>query len=355
MEKSPMPYPVVQHSMASPSTVAWVMHQKFVNALPLYRQEKEWQSLGVNLSRATMANWIIAASRDWLMPLVALMHKKLLQEKYLHADETTVQVLNEEGRKNTTDSYMWVYSTGEHCTYPIRIFEYQPGRSGKYPQEFLKGFGGFLHTDAYSGYNKIPGITRCLCWTHLRRNFVDALPKDIKSPDATIPSQGIAFCNKLFEIEKTLVNLSCEERKSERLKQEKPVLDAFWSWIDSNKAKVLPKSKLNEALNYAINQKEDLMNYILDGNCSISNNLAENCIRPFTIGRKNWLFSGSPRGATASAAVYSIIESAKANGLNPYKYLYFIFSELPGVQFGQHPEFLEDYLPWSTDVQQTCK
>lgn len=355
MEKSPTPYPVIQHSMASPSTVAWVMHQKFVNALPLYRQEKEWQSLGVNLSRATMANWIIASSRDWLMPLVDLMHKKLLQEKYLHADETTVQVMNEEGRKNTTDSYMWVYSTGEHCKYSIRIFEYQPGRSGKYPQKFLKGFEGYLHTDAYSGYNKIPGITRCLCWTHLRRNFVDALPKDIKSPEATIPSQGIAYCNKLFEIEKTLEGLSMEQRKLERLKQERPVLDAFWSWIDFNKGKVLPKSKLSEALNYAINQKEDLMNYLLDGNCSISNNLAENSIRPFTIGRKNWLFSGSPKGAAASATVYSIIESAKANGLNPYKYLYFIFSELPGVQFGQNPEFLEDYLPWSLDVQQTCK
>lgn len=170
-----------------------------------------------------MANWIIAASRDWLMPLVELMHKKLLQEKYIHADETTVQVMNEEGRKNTTDSYMWVYSTGQHCNYSIQIFEYQPGRSGKYPQEFLKGFNEYLHTDAYSGYNKIPGITRCLCWTHLRRNFVDALPKDVHSPEATIPSQGIAFCNKLFEIEKTLENLSMEQRKLEHLKQEKPV------------------------------------------------------------------------------------------------------------------------------------
>jgi len=355
MEKSPIPYPVIQHSMASPSTVAWVMHQKFVNALPLYRQEKEWKALGVNLSRATMANWILAASRDWLNPLVDLMHQKLLQEKYLHADETTVQVMNEEGRKNTTDSYMWVYSTGQHGNYPIRIFEYQPGRSGIYPQEFLKGFRGFLHTDAYSGYKKVPEIKRCFCWAHVRRNFVDALPKDIHSPEATIPSQGITLCNKLFEIEKTLENLSGEERKLERLKQEKPVLDAFWAWAHSAKNKVLPKSKLSEALNYALNHKEELMNYLEDGNCSISNNLAENGIRPFTVGRKNWMFSGSPKGAEASAAVYSIVESAKANGLNPYKYLCFIFSELPGVQFGQHPEFLEDYLPWSPDVQASCK
>ena len=354
MEKSPMPYPVIQHSMASPSTVAWIMHQKFVNALPLYRQEKEWQTLGVNLGRATMANWIMAASRDWLAPLVELMHQKLLQEKYLHSDETPVQVMNEEGRKNTTDSYMWVYSTGRYCKHPIRIFEYQPGRSGNYPQEFLKGFKGYLHTDAYSGYKKVAQITRCLCWAHLRRNFVDALPKDIRSPDATLPSQGITYCNKLFEIEKTFEKLSSEECKSERLRQEKPVLDAFWTWVDSTRSKVLPKSKLSQALNYALSHKQELMNYLEDGNCSISNNLAENSIRPFTIGRKNWLFSGSPKGAAASAAVYSIIESAKANGLDPYKYLHFIFRELPGVQFGQHPEFLEDYLPWSPDVQGAC-
>lgn len=355
MEKSPMPYPVIQHSMASPSTVAWVMHQKFVNALPLYRQEKEWKTLGVNLSRATMANWIMVSSRDWLVPLVDLMHKKILQENYLHADETTVQVMNEEGRKNTSDSYMWVYSTGQHSKHPVRIFEYQPGRSGKYPQKFLRGFKGYLHSDAYAGYKKVPEITRCFCWAHVRRNFVDSLPKDIRDPDATISRQGIEFCNKLFEIEKTLEDLSSEERKLARLKQEKSVLDAFWAWADSSRGKILPKSKLGTALNYAIKHKEELINYLLDGNCSISNNLAENSIRPFTIGRKNWLFSGSPKGASASAAVYSIIESAKANGLNPYKYLYFIFSELPGVQFGQHPEFLEDYLPWSIDVQEVCK
>jgi transposase len=355
IEKSPMPYPVIQHSMASPSTVAWVMHQKFVNALPLYRQEKEWQTLGVNLSRATMANWILAASRDWLTPLVDLMHQRLIKEKYLHADETTVQVMNEEGRKNTSDSYMWVYSSGEYCKYPIRVFEYQPGRSGKYPQEFLKGFNGFLHTDAYSGYRKVHEIKRCLCWSHVRRNFVDALPKDVRSPDATIPSQGISFCNKLFEIEKSLGNLSAEERRSERLKQERHVLDEFWAWINLNKGRILPKSKLSEALNYALNQKDDLLTYLEDGNCSISNNLSENSIRPFTIGRKNWLFSGSPKGAEASATVYSIIETAKANGLNPYKYLYYIFSELPGVQFCQHPEFLEDYLPWNPNVQENCK
>ena len=357
MEKSPMPSPVILHSMASPSTVAWVMHQKFVNALPLYRQEKEWLALGVNLSRATMANWIMAASRDWLMPVVERMHEHLLQETHLHADETTVQVMNEEGRKNTTDSYMWVYGTGQHSNHQIRIFEYQPGRSGKYPQEFLKGFKGYLHTDAYTGYKKVPEITRCMCWSHVRRKFVDSIPKDIRSPDATIPSQGIKFCNKLFEIEKELESLACEERRLERLKQEKPVLEAFWAWADSVRTNggILPSSKLSDALKYALNHKDDLMNYLEDSNCSISNNLAENSIRPFTVGRKNWLFSGSPMGAAASAAVYSIVETAKANGLNPYKYLNFIFTGMPGVLFKQYPEFLEDFLPWSPEVQADCK
>lgn len=149
--------------------------------------------------------------------------------------------------------------------------------------------------------------------------------------------------------------MSSEKRKIQRLEQEKSVLEAFWLWVDSVKPQILPKLKISEALNYAQNQKEDLMNYLKDGNCSISSNLAENSIRPFTIGRKNWLLSSSPKGAAASANVYSIIETAKTNGLNPYEYLKFIFQDLPGVQFREYPEFLEDYLPWNPAIQARCK
>ncbi|MCC9293542.1 IS66 family transposase [Clostridium sp. MT-14] len=355
IEKSPMPYPVVQHSMASPSTVAHIMYEKYVNALPLYRQEREWKSLGVKLSRATMSNWIMVASKSWLMPLTNLMHKKLTAEKYLHADETPVQVLKEPGRKNTSESYMWLYSTYAGSKTPIRLFDYKPSRSGDCPQKFLKGFRGYLHTDCYKGYNKVPGITRCLCWTHLRRYFVEALPKDIKSPEATLPAAGIDFCNKLFAEERSMKDLMPDERKKKRLETEKPILEAFWGWLDSVKNSCLPKSKLGKAVDYAVNNKEGFMNYLLDGNCAISNNLSENSIRPFTLGRKNWLFSGSPRGAEASAAVYSMIETAKANGLEPYSYLEFLFKNLPGVQFEAHPEFLEEYLPWDPWVQSSCK
>ncbi len=249
---------------------------------------------------------------------------------------------------------MWVYSSIKNCEQPVRLFEYQPGRSGKYPQEFLKDYTGFIHTDAYKGYEKVSGITRCLCWSHLRRYFVDALPKDINSLEATIPSQAIGYINKLFEIEKKLEIFSPEGRKEQRLIQEKPVLDAFWSWSKTTATGILPKSKLGQVFQYAANQKEGLMNYLLDGNCSISNNLAENSIRPFTIGRKNWLFSGNPKGAEASAGVYTLIETAKANGLNANKYIQFILSDIPGTAFLQYSEFLEDYMPWDPMIQKRC-
>jgi transposase len=356
IEKPAMPNPVLAHSMASASSIAHVMVQKYSNALPLYRQEKEWKDLGIELSRATFANWIILASRDWLQPVMALLHQKLLEESYVHADETTVQVLNEKDRKNTSKSYMWLYASGKYgAKHQIRIFEYQPGRNGKYPQEFLQGYKGYLHTDAYAGYNKVENIQRCFCWSHLRREFVDALPEDLNDEEGTLAKTGIEQINQLFSIEKELEKLSAEERKKQRLLREKPVLEAFWSWLEQNKGKILPKSKLRKAMTYAENHKDGFEMYLEDGNCNISNNLAENSIRPFTVGRKNWLFSASPKGASASAAVYSIIETCKVNEIDAYKYLTYLFENLPNIPFAREPELLEAYLPWSPRVQEFCK
>ena len=355
MEKSPMPYPVIQHSYASSGAIAWIIHQKYELAVPLYRQEKEWETLGVGLTRATMSNWILTSYRDWLSPIVELLHKKLLEQQYLHIDETPVQVMNEPGRKNTTDSYMWVYCSIKGEQTPIRQFVYQPGRGGSYPVNYLKGYQGFIHTDAYKGYEKVTGVTRCICWTHLRRYFVEALPKDIDRPDATLPAIAIKYINQLFDIEKKLEILSPKGRQEQRLVQEGPVLEAFWSWVEETAPKSLPNSKLGKAFTYAKNQKPGLMNYLLDGNCSISNNLAENSIRPFTIGRKNWLFSGSPKGAEASAGIYTLIETAKANGLNPMKYIQFILSDIPGTAFLEFPEYLEEYMPWDPLIQKICR
>ena len=211
MEKAPVPYPPVMHSLASASTLAWLIHQKFELGIPLYRQEKEWEALGLCLSRATMSNWLLAVYRDWLQHIVHRLRQELLKQGYLHIDETHVQVLKEPGRKNTSDSYMWVYCSMKGAENPIRYFEYQPGRGGKYPEAFLKGYEGYIHTDAYSGYNGLTGVKRCLCYTHLRRAFVDALPKDVHTPEASKPAEAILRLNKLFDIEAELEELSPEQ------------------------------------------------------------------------------------------------------------------------------------------------
>lgn len=285
MERSPVPYPPVMHSLASASTISWLIHQKFELGIPLYRQEKEWEAMGLSLSRATMSNWLLAVYRDWLSHVAGHLKQELLKQEYLHIDETHVQVLKEPGRKNTSDSYMWVYCSIRDCKQPVRYFEYQPGRGGKYPEGFLKGYTGYIHTDAYSGYNGVKGVTRCLCYTHLRRAFVDALPKDIHGPEASKPAEAVLRLNKLFEIEKELDSLPPEQKKKERLTREKPLLEAFWSWAEISSAGELPKSKLYTAFHYALNNRQEFFNYLEDGNCSISNSLAENCIRPFVIGR----------------------------------------------------------------------
>ncbi len=252
MEKAPVPYPPVLHSLASASTITWLIHQKFELSIPLYRQEKEWE-------------------------------------------------------------------------------------------------------DAYSGYNAVSGVKRCLCYTHLRRAFVDALPKDIHNSEASKPAEAILRLNQLFNIESELEAFPPDQKKKERLIREKPLLEAFWSWAEKSAIGELPKSKLSKAFHYALNNREGFWNYLEDGNCSISNSLAENCIRPFVIGRKNWLFSGSPKGAEASAGIYTLVETAKANGLAPMKYIKYILSDMPGSAFLEHPEYLDDYLPWNPLVKEFCR
>jgi len=346
--------PLLQHSMASPSSVAWTMYQKYVNHVPLYRQEKDWRNLGMELSRSTLSNWIVKTSEEWLSLMVSKLHKKLLEQNHLHADESPIQVMKEEGRSNTTKSYMWVYTTGSRSSKPIRIFQYRAGRSGKNASDFLEGYMGYLHTDGFKGYGKVKNIKRCLCWSHVRRYFVDALPKDVKSPGSTLAQQGIAYCNKLFNIEEKLKDLPTEERRVERLKQEIPLLEAFWAWVNTNLEVVLQKSKIGQALQYAKNHQEGLMAFLEDGDCDISNNLAENSIRPFTVGRKNWLFAGSPAGADASATVYTLVETAKANGLNPHKYLEYLLRHIPSMVYQKGEEILESLLPWEPDIQTVC-
>ena len=354
IKKALTPSSLMSHSLASPSSVANVMYQKYVNAVPLYRQEKDWEHLGIALSRSTMANWIIRCSEDYLFPITDRFREILLKRDIVHCDETPVQVLKEEGKKPQTKSYMWLYRTGDDGKEPIILYDYQPSRNGDHAAAFLKDFKGYVHSDGYQGYNKLTDIIRCGCWAHLRRKFVEAIPpRKAEGAQPTAAETGRAYCDKLFEIEASLKDLSAEERYLKRQELEKPVLDAFWRWLE--KLVPLRGSALGKAVTYAINQRPYMENYLLDGRLSISNNAAENAIRPFTVGRKNWLFSDTPNGAKASAAVYSLTETAKANGLNVYTYLEYLLMYMPDTDWHNYPEELEQLMPWAPAVQEECK
>ena len=345
--------PLMKHSLASESSVAWTIYQKYGNALPLYRQEKDWEQYGIELSRTTLANWIIYCSKHYFDPLYQFFHRKLLERNFLMADETPVQVLNEPGRRAESKSYMWVYRTGEDGLPPIIMYGYSETRAGENAKNFLKGFEGYLECDGYQGYNKVPGITRCCCWAHVRRYLIDAIPKG-KQYEYTNPAvQGVQYCNKLFEIEDSInkKHVSYEERYKLRLQKEKPVLEAFFEWLDAQNS--IRNSRLDKAVTYISNRREFLTTYLEDGRCSFSNNARENAIRPFTVGRKNWLFSDSPAGATASATIYSIVEIAKAHDLNIYEYIKYILSKRPSKSWTD--EQFETIAPWNQDVIDRCK
>ena len=345
------PASLMNHSLASPSSVAYVMYQKYVQGVPLYRQEKDWERMGILLSRATMANWVIRCSQDYLKPISDYLRQALLLRDVIHVDETPVQVLKEDGKKPQTKSYMWLYRTGNDGKAPIILFDYQPSRNGDNAAAYLKDFKGFVHSDGYSGYNKLTGITRCGCWAHLRRKFVEAIPPGkVQTAELSPAETGREFCDKLFAIEDELKDLSPEDRYIQRLEREKPVLEAFWSWLDSVIA--LRGSKLAKAVSYAQNQKPYMENYLLDGRCSLSNNAAENAIRPFVTGRKNWLFADTPKGAKSSAIVYSIIETAKANGLDAFRYLNELLVSM--TDWDHTDEYLEDLMPWSEFTRSQC-
>jgi len=349
--KAPTPAPVIKRSLASASTVAHVMYQKYVNGMPLYRQEKDWANQGIVLSRATLANWIIRSANDWLLPLWETTKAHLLKQAVVHADETVIQVLKEEGKKPSSESRMWLYCSGNTVNQPVVLYEYQPTRSGEHARRFLEGFHGYLQTDGYSGYDKVRDVTRCGCWAHLRRKYQDAMPKGVAI--GSTAAVGFEYCNQLFAIEKDLEQLTSAERKIQRQERSKPVLEAYWSWV--NTVNVLKGSKLAEAITYSVNQRTSLGTFLEDGQIALSNNRAENAIRPFVIGRKGWLFADTTKGAKASAVVYSIVETAKANKLNVFMYLVHILSTMPGADFKTDPSILEEFMPWSEKLPDYCR
>ncbi len=368
------PAPLLAHSPASPSVVAYVMFDKSFVSVPYYRQEACMAQFGLDLPRETMANWYIKCAIEYFQPVYHLMHGLLLRRDVIHADETTCQVLHEKGKSAESTSYMWIYLSGSDGLAPIVLYEYQAGRSGGFPKSFLEGFSGIVQCDGYSGYNKVEDVILAVCSAHCRRKFYEALPpdrqkkmklldinseadvKDVPLPgpeqmERMIPAEiGLIFFQKLFFIEKGLKGMEPKLRKEKRLEKEAPVWEKFWAWTAT--LTPLGGSKLEKAVKYALNHKETLCNYMLDGRCELSNNAAERRAKSYAIGRKNSLFHTSALGAQASALVYSIIETAKANKLNVFQYLYILLLYMPDHK--NDPGAVKQLLPWSGFIKEYC-
>lgn len=331
----------IAKSLAGPGLLAAIATQKYCDALPLYRQSELFKRMGIALDRTNLANWMIKCG-ELSQPLINLLHERLLEQPVIHMDETPVQVLNEPGKMAQSQSYMWVQASAGDM--PVRLFHYAPTRAQVVPLERLSEQTQAIMTDGYEGYGKACDdyqITRLGCWAHARRKFVDAQKLQPKGKTGKA-DQALAFIQKLYRIEAELKDQPPNERHNVRQQQARPVIDKLHHWLQKGLPNVPPQSVLGKALAYLHNQWPRLIRYLDDGRYPIDNNLAENAIRPFAIGRKNWLFSNSQAGARASANLYSLIETAKANGLNPYRYLLRIFTDLPNAQT---VEDIEDLLP----------
>ena len=339
----------MMYGMASASTVAWVVYQKFCNGMPLYRIGQDLGRLGAKISRATLANWVIKNSEAFFTPMYDFFRRKLLERDFAMADETPVQVLHEPERRAQTKSYMWLFRSGEDGDFPIIIYKYSETRAGDTAVDFLDGFHGYLMCDGYSGYNKVKTAKRLACWAHIRRYLIDAIPKGKQLDYAQPAVQGVMYTNQLFDIEDKIRQKykTFDAIKEARLKQEKPIIEGFLSWLERQNP--IRNYRLDKAVTYIRNRKDYLASYLDDGRCSFSNNLSENCIRPFVVGRKGWLFCDTPAGAQASAMAYTMVETAKANKVNVYHYLTFLFDHQPNAQMTD--EELEQLAPWNEDVK----
>lgn len=355
---APLPPQPIPKSLAAPGLLAHVAISKYGDGLPLYRQEKMLQRLGIDIPRATLAHWMIRGG-ELGQPLINLMRKKLVAGDIVGADETRFQVLKEPGKAATSLSYLWVWRGGPE-DHPLVLYDYAPSRGGEVPKRLLEGFRGYLQVDGYEGYNEVcesNGLVRVGCFAHARRKFDEALKAQGKgqktgkkrSAKVTKAQQGLDWIRVLYRIERKIADQPAAERYRIRQEHAKPQLDQIRKWLDESLDSVPPQSLTGKALSYLDNQWDRLIRYVDDGRLRIDNNLVENSIRPFVIGRKAWLFADTVRGAEASAILYSLIETAKANAIEPYAYLRHVFTELPKATTLEHIEAL---LPHRIDPDQ---
>lgn len=333
-----VPPSIIPKSMATPSLLAQIVSNKMHYGLPLYRQEKMFAEAGIELSRQTMSRWLIACA-DKLQSLMLLMKAELLKQPVLWADETTLDVLDVD--KSTC--YMWVYGCGmESSVGPkLVLFDYQDGRSGQHAVQFLEGYSGYLQVDGYAGYEQT-SATLAGCWAHARRKFIEAQQAQGKGKTGKA-DWALNHIQKLYALESKLKHQSFEVKQQQRQQVAAPLLKQLWDWLEKSKDTVPKESAVGKAIYYSQNQWPKLIRYLEDGRLNIDNNRAERAVKPFVIGRKAWLFANTKTGATASATLYSMVETAKINGLEPYKYLTELFEKLPTANT---PEALAKLLPY---------
>ena len=358
--RAPHPKSLLRGSLVSPSLEAAVMNAKYVNAVPLYRQEQEFLRYGLHISRQNMANWTVQCADRYLAVLYDYLHEKMYGYHVLQADETPVLV-NKDGRPAGSKSYMWVYRTGRMYTdRQIVLYEYQRTRNASHPREFLKNFSGICVTDGYQVYHTVENEREDLkiagCWSHARRRFdeaVKALPKS-KQKDSRA-YLALTMIQAIYREEKQLKELPAQERRNRRQLSVRPLVEAYFAWVRENLPKVPQKSKTWEGFNYSLNQEKYLKVFLEDGEVPMDNNAAEQSIRGFCIGKKNWVMIDTVAGAKSSAIVYSIAETAKANSLKPYDYFEYLLTEIPKHLDDTDRSFLDDLLPWSPNLPANCR
>ena len=358
--KAPHPECLLRGSLVSPSLEAAVMNAKYVNAVPLYRQEQEFLRCGLHISRQNMANWTIQCADRYLAVLYDYLHEKMYGYHVLQADETPVLV-NKDGRSAGSKSYMWVYRTGRmYADRQIVLYEYQRTRNASHPREFLKDFSGICVTDGYQVYHTIENEREDLkiagCWSHARRRFDEAvkvLPK-AKQKDSRA-YLALTMIQAIYREEKQLKELPSPERHNRRQLSIRPLVEAYFTWVRENLPKVPQKSKTWEGFNYSLNQEKYLKVFLDDGEVPMDNNAAEQSIRGFCIGKKNWVMIDTVVGAKSSAIIYSIAETAKANNLKPYDYFEYLLTEVPKHLDDTDRGFLDDLLPWSPSLPANCR
>ena len=358
--KAPHPRTLLRGSLVSPSLEAAIMNAKYVNAVPLYRQEQEFERYGLHIPRQNMANWTIQCADRYLAVLYDYLHEKMYGYHVLQADETPVLV-NKDGRPAGSKSYMWVYRTGRMYTEcQIVLYEYQRTRNASHPGEFLKDFSGVCVTDGYQVYHTIEDEREDLkiagCWSHARRRFdeaVKALPK-AKQKDSRA-YLALTMIQAIYREEKLLKDLPAGERMIRRQLSVRPLVEAYFVWVRETLPKVPQKSKTWEGFNYSLNQEKYLKVFLDDGEVPMDNNAAEQSIRGFCIGKKNWVMIDTIAGAKSSAIIYSIAETAKANNLKPYDYFEYLLTEIPKHLDDTDRSFLDDLLPWSPGLPANCR